>query len=357
MTRNCYQRYDYFEIFQQEGLDRLDFLSRIKVDATNYLKSIPNGNVQKIPLITHHVYCFFSENSRPLGEVDIEKTVKSIERLNKVHEGFIHLLWTDRPGNIPNEIKELPRMIIKGLSEFKDHILYKNVEYLLEKAIHDRSFASSASNIIRLMAVKEYGGMYTDMDFEIYDAGAILQHTRNLNFFAAFELPYKNNDIGNCFFAASPEHPIIQEALSLVERNLPCFYTDCIGSNEIPLYVQRPCTKKDGVINRVGVLVINVAYEKANNHDDNMDLVFPSPYVNDVDFARAITPKSRCHKECILDCENHIEKEFEQYVCLEDTDICLERLGSDLFCSTWGRPDFTDQINYPPHELTEHIEL
>lgn len=71
---------------------------------------------------------------------------------------------------------------------------------------------SSKSNVVRLWAIKEYGGVYVDMDFNWNkNIDKWLQHKA----FAAKEKPQR---YCNAFFGAVPNHPWINRQFQLLDK-------------------------------------------------------------------------------------------------------------------------------------------
>ena len=331
-NKQCYRwMEDIAEKFRQEGFDYEIFNNKIAKGAIDYFKFTENSNEQRIPLITHHIYFSNLKSPTELTSIYKDKLEKSVSRLNDAQDGFIHYFWTNTPDIIPNGIKTLNGVEICNLSEFEDHILYSHIKEVIEDEEPKETFHFvRASDIVRVMAVEKYGGIYFDLDYEIYNAPEMLRYTKNLNFFNSFEC-FAEINIGNAFIAASMEHPILTEAINLMQRNL--HHHD--NTMHVPRYIQRPCNMFVDIIQTTGPQMLTIAYEKANNQGNNVDLILPTGVIFDGRYAQYMTPLSVCHVDgVVVPDEIHFEG------------IKLKRAGGDVFCGNWGPPDIFDVIEY-----------
>lgn len=118
---------------------------------------------------------------------------------------ILHQIWI---GNKP-----IPDLHLKWMNKFKllhpDWQFYfwndSNIgEFGVEKLLEICQTRASQSNIIRIEAVKKYGGIYCDTDVEPLRAfDSFLQNEA----FVGWEVP---NRVCNAIFGAIPEHPWLQ---------------------------------------------------------------------------------------------------------------------------------------------------
>ncbi|KKB96407.1 hypothetical protein SZ25_00502, partial [Candidatus Arcanobacter lacustris] len=300
-----FKRFDS-AIFEQEGVDKVEFYQNIKNMFTyrswtfnNFNKFIKDiCNVEqwfsdnkdlaeyKIPANTHVVYFTSDKNPNSWKELYINKYLKTNERLNKADSNFVHYIWTNNPGSIPEQVKSSAGVIVKDLNEFKDHPLIPNLEDLLNKGQTNWKFFVEASDVMRIISQQKYGGIYHDLDYEVFKAKPLVKMMELLSFFAGTEEEGRSDSfIGNAFIASAPNHPVINEMVGIVKRNLNF-------EEGVPKYIVMPYNKFDSVICSTGPMALTIAYAKAKaNNDINDDMIFPPSVLYSVDYARKETAR------------------------------------------------------------------
>jgi ankyrin repeat protein/mannosyltransferase OCH1-like enzyme len=333
----CYEG-DIEEIFTQESInyqledDKLQ--ENVKLKFANIDQHISN-NKSPIPHITHQIYFTAKDSDKVMDELLAEKTIATISRLNEHSDGWQHYIWTNNINNIPQEIIKLDNVKLHNIEELKHHILWKDLNNLLINNKGEKINFVQASDIARLMIVNAFGGLYRDLDNEIYRAKDLIKLLSAYNFIGGKERNNKVTFVGNAFFAATVNHPIIETAVDLVVRNLH------EESQQLPEYVQYPCKAGVKVIYTAGSAALSVAYYKSANQNNNSDVVFPARVFFNVDYARYITPKSLCHKPNEVASIDH-----------ETDDKILRTIAGDPFCGLWSSG--AEKINYPH---TVHYDL
>jgi mannosyltransferase OCH1-like enzyme len=157
--------------------------------------------------------------------------------------------------------------VIKNLNEFSSHALYFRIYEYIAAGPRDKRFFAQAADILRILAVNKYGGIYMDLDYEIYRADYLVKLFRSYDFIGGVqsEEPYPYPVASNAFFASMKSHPILQLVDSMMVRNLM--------TEKIPDYVKYPYSKLISVLFNTGPTVLTVAIYKAA--DVNKDIYLP----------------------------------------------------------------------------------
>lgn len=333
--KKVYEQFDS-QIFVQEGIGDI---GNIESYYYNWIASqthdILDGNysktlVNKIPAITHLVYFNKKNNPASIKNTSIDKIIKTTNRFNYVDENFKHYFWTNDPSIIDESILNILNFEIRLIkNEFQDHLLWNNLQNTLVRAEKDSALFTKASDIFRLMAVDKYGGLYHDLDYEVFLPVGIYRYFKEFNFFNALENSEGRISIGNAMIAASPQHPIIKTAIELVHRNLnPSQHT------YLPEYVTRPKNKFLKVLFETGPVMFTIAYLKANNIEDNLDIILPRSQIYNYEYANYYldSEKNQCKKE-------FVSSEYDPYA--EENLI----LGADMFAGEWTE-NYLTKIHY-----------
>lgn len=132
-----------------------------------------------IPKLIH--YCWFGPSPLPADSQQF------IEGWRKLHPEFEFKYWNEK--NIPD---------------------FPNVKRNLENGQY-----AFASDYIRLWALKEYGGIYLDTDFEVLKP---LDSLCGLNCFVAFQYKKKNKYwVTNAIMGSFPDHPFILDCIKTMD--------------------------------------------------------------------------------------------------------------------------------------------
>lgn len=347
ITKTCYKANEenFIEIFKQEGFDYIEEDKKITARSLNNILNLnQTASNLKIPAITHHIYFFSKSAENKINPFVMQITNNSIERLTKISQEleWKHYIWTNDILSLKSNLNYNSNYIYKNFDEFKNHPLYQK----LIEAIKSNEIArfSEASDILRFMVIEQYGGIYMDMDYEIYNAAYIIKLMKNFDFIAGRESAKTLSNYGSAFLAAKPNHPIAKEMVSLELRN----YSE--KSNR-PAYIKYPCYTSTKIIFNAPTLV-TTAFFKKNNLENNNDLILPSWMIYNFGFAR---DKNKNCRFTGLNLDNFIKEsknikkltqEFNQnlndnhsgniyysYGQHKDFDI----IGADMFCATWAR--------------------
>jgi len=314
------------EIFTQEGIDYYSSNKRLMGDAyykLNHLNEY-SDSVAAIPQVTHQIYLSSKIAPKKMNDICLDITLRTLNRLNQANENWKHYVWTNNPNIIQDDVKNIANVAIRLISEFKDDSLHTKVNLILDQAKLDKAMFSKASDLLRYKILKEVGGLYRDLDYEVYDAVKLLTLMKKFNFLGGKEYPIEPTFIGSAFVGAVAEHPIINEALRLIGRNF--------NNDDVPDYIKYPCTKEFKLLYETGPSVITMAAHKMANVGGDTDLIMPGYHLFNMDYANYINPKSPCHIPGRI------------------VPLNTNTIGADLFCGEWHKEKgYADMIYYSHH--------
>jgi mannosyltransferase OCH1-like enzyme len=262
----CFKNTHTPAILHQENIDEA-LTNKIVFNSIKQIQKIQSQNYNKIysiPLITHHIYFTSNSSPTPIKESVVSNISNSISRLNNYNDKFIHYFWTNNPKIIPVEIAKIPNLIVKNINEFKKDKLYPHLISSIEQGQKHSMYFVQSSDILRIMSLYKYGGIYHDIDYEIYNADILMQYVESFDFIAGIATAIYPDFFytSNAFIAASPKHDVITESKRIIQRNLD-------GIEPLPNYIKFPCSIFYGLINSGGPSVITVAiYKKLNSARD-----------------------------------------------------------------------------------------
>ena len=302
LTERCYNPYkDIKELFIQEKIDYEASDQKVtSASLEKILSFFPDKALEtKIPYITHHIYFSKDTNSKNIiNDFYIEKMKANFNKLNDHNEIWQHNIWTNNPDIFPKELTQIKGVEIRDISVF-----YKNPSYeILLKALDNFNktklplYLAESSDILRLIALQELGGIYNDMDYEIYNAKQLKNYMHKFDFIGGRDKIDKYGYYANSFFAAKANHPIINEALAMIIRNHK-------KQNSSPNYIKYPCTENDRLYFN-GPPLITLSYFKKNNINGNNDLILPAWMILNINFAH--------HKNATCDYSNITKESFNK---------------------------------------------
>ena len=214
--REGYSRWDP-EIYDQEGLDKKTLHQQWKDNSPKEIDFLLKAEVNEqtpyvIPPISHVVY--FTDPAKPKQwkELYVNKYIKTTERLSEQDPNMKHYIWTNDASTVPDEVKALKNVEIRTFDEFQNHELMHNLNDLLEEAKTDPSVFVKASDVARAMAQQAYGGVYHDLDYEVFNAADLIKYMKLSSFIGGKEEEGRfDSFMGNAFIASTPNHPVINE--------------------------------------------------------------------------------------------------------------------------------------------------
>ena len=276
-TNKCYSpQPDLLFVMEQNDINYKNSDQEVVKDSLHKLMNLSDKDSFKIPSITHHVYFTYDDNPIKLKDFFVEKMKANYSKLNNVKEDWNHYIWTNNINLFPDEIKNINGVKIMDLSEFKEHKLYSHLLAAINKGNKLRAYYMEASDMLRLMVLQKFGGIYNDMDYEIYNAIELTKLMKNFDFIGGREPLGEYSYYGNAFMAAKPEHPVINYAVGkLIDYD----------QGNLPKYMQYPCNLFEKLYFTSPPL-LTISYLKENNLGGNSDVILPAWMIYNVDFAR-----------------------------------------------------------------------
>lgn len=226
----------------------------------NKLSNISRDDNPKIPLRSHTIWLTSPDNPIEFPDEYIYWLKESINAC-PTSQGFKHWFWVSDKKKLPKTMNKFKEMDVEvhEVSELGHFTLKPH----FEKELSNKRFGRS-SDIFRIVVLKKFGGIYKDTDYRFHQSFAPLLHL--YNFFSCREP--MSSFIGNAVIAASPDHPVINEYLALLERNY--------GGISAPPYIQR-IPEHDGfkTILMTGPGVLTTAVANALGKGGGVDIIFP----------------------------------------------------------------------------------
>jgi hypothetical protein len=346
ITKQCYKSNNIFlEIFEQEGFD---YKKENQAMVEDGLTKLDNNNLEdrlSIPKISHHIYFTGDKKPKALNAFFVEKMKASFNKLNQVEKGWKHYIWTNKPEIIPSGVAHIPGVEIKSIEEFKGHELYQYLSDSIIKGGDLKPYFSEGSDLLRFMAVEKFGGMYNDMDYEIYNPQGLIRQLHKFDFIGGREITKALGYYGSAFIAAKPNHPILKEAVRRSLRNNEL-------KGEVPDYIKYPCSEFDRIYFNAPPL-LTLSYFTSNNIEGNRDIILPTWMIFNATFARY--KNIDCNydlvtKELFNNREHNLQSLLAAYPIntkeegVPDSNIYFsirdrrnfDIIGADMFCGGWS---------------------
>ena len=292
-TRPALWQWTYItDVFAQEGLTESYEYYKYLQNTEEKLKNIDSyiQDSPKIPHITHTMYFSNSPTPKYMNNVSLKNCIEAANKLNAVDPNFKHYFWTNDAKHVPPSLLNVDNVEVHLIDEFKDHILWDNMQRNLNRPAGDIAALVQLSDFVRWPALEKFGGFYHDADGRVYDAVSLVKYMDAYNFFGTKELKTNDVYIASATIGASPNHPITLEAIRLMERN-----TSPEMEAELPSYFSNPnvaITIKQSC--DTGPMMASIAYANMNNIDGNIDLIFPRCAMHNLEYTWYNTPGTRC---------------------------------------------------------------
>jgi len=274
---------DMIDIFNQEGFNYELENEKVIKNSLSKLADINSDTLElpKIPTITHKIYFTSTDSTTTLNDFYVEELKLNYTNLNSLNTTWKHIIWTNNPRIFPQEVINIQNVEVRNVEEFNYHPAYHDLKDLLEKGNKQKPYFAQASDLLRLVALQKYGGIYSDLDYEIYNVSPLYNLLKKFDFIAGREIPDRYSFYGNAFLAAKPNHPIINDALLRSVRN----YNIDPKDSSVPQYLKFPCNNYDKLYFN-GPLLITLSYFSKNNTDGNNDIILPPWIIFNLNFAR-----------------------------------------------------------------------
>jgi len=333
-VRRYSQYKDFFERLNQEGVPHVSKLKKKKLsDFMDFHRDT------KIPLIEHVVYLFRDDTSS-MASYLIDKIRRNYANLKSKNKEWKLFFWTNNENCVPKSLRDLVGLEVKNINSLKHHRLYENLSYLIQQSTTSteyKAILTQASDVVRIMALHEVGGIYHDCDYLIDKSDELTKYMKGYGLIVGLESDSSNADLGNAFLGATQNHPMIKLATKLIYRNL--------NNDNAPEYVQYPINKFDKIIFETGPALITAAYyvflDVVSDYGGTDDsVILPDKILFNTNWARAQISDGQ-------KCTHH--GDVDQCFVFEEQEICS--IGGDLLCGTWGsHPGFFDPL---PSEIVQ----
>ncbi|MEI6789991.1 MAG: glycosyltransferase [Myxococcaceae bacterium] len=316
------------EIWQQESLEFGNYQEKI---FSGLLKqSVFKENLvtdSKIPKILHIVW--LSDPKKPAGlkKKDLDLVEKKIKILSG-NSNWEFYFWSNIAAENLGETSELIQrhgVQIKKIEDLKSPLVR-----IFDQLIDDKKFVV-VSDIVRILAVLEFGGFYTDNDYELFRS----LDENYLKFDSIFSLGIvKDSHLQNAFFAAKKEHPILGAAHRLMVRN---FLGVSITGEKInvPEYVSSMGDYFSQVIVITGPWMLSLAFDIGANISGNHDLVLPAGVALFLLNKASESEKKIYEKNPVLFCADARSKLLILGNACEHV-LSVEKLGNDSWEMSWN---------------------
>lgn len=328
---------DFIPRMSQEGINYPTLISKLENNFAFKLKTLSHPQHQaalKISSFTQMIYLFKEGASKSLSENNIEKIIRTTDGLNKINNDYQHYFWTNNATNISPKIKALDNLkVIDDFSEFTGHKLYHIFNELLNeanKALDPVPALTQASDILRLMIIQKYGGIYHDVDYEIFLHKLFDKLTHEYSLILTQESS-NERDVANFLIASAPGHEVINTTIDEVYRNF---------NNLAPAYVKYSEDKINLLVYETGPCALSVGFFRyAQNNPTNDDyLFFIKGGLTNHELARSTEPLNEKCKN-----ENNIIIPKE----LLFANQTVPNIGADTMCGSWGNAQgFDKQLKY-----------
>lgn len=254
---------------KQEGtsLEKMDQQRRDLYEKNNMgslLKADPDlldSTTYKIPLVTHKIWVTSDDAPKNPSLQYIKWLENSIEH-NPLSDGWTHYFWIESKEKLPELTKLLENHPTIKLMELKDldtSTFVTGDTYL--KAIKNKKFGK-ASDIIRLELLRQFGGFYLDTDYELFQSLAPYSKAYDM----MMGLEPMSVYLCNAFMGARPDHPVVNKALEMIQRNL---------SENAPDYIKNAPDNGFKTIIETGPALVTTAFNLAAGQGDDVDIIMP----------------------------------------------------------------------------------
>lgn len=324
----CYNSWDIPDIMAQEGIP-YNNAKELRQKNFDLMDNLNDCNIPKIPHISHHIWFTSPLNPREIKDKDLDSVKKTIATLDSKNCDWVHYLWTNNKALIPNSIEKLEKL---GIEVRNINEIEHKLDLPLKYALNENAFGM-ASDIFRYAVVESLGGIYFDMDYQLYYPLDAMTCTFN-SFFGLDD--FGERYFGNAFLAASPHHPVLGTAVDLVARN---FLSEKECPN-CPDYIKYPCSLFAKTITKTGPTVLTIAYYKSAHQNDNIDigLNHGTVFRLDTSFPEGVLPEQKfaplyfMHDNLLMVSSDN-KLEFAQF-------------GNDSYSGSWIKEEYFNIIDY-----------
>ena len=273
-----------------------------------HLNNTITGPLPRIPRKLHHIWVTNEKIKKEISDTDIQYMSDSYNVITRGDQPWEHIVWTNNKNSIPISVEKLEAhgIRVREISELKDELkLGEKIDDLIEKGLFGMAFDAARLDIVRIC-----GGVISDMNFEF---------SRGLKS-DIFSYDFFTNSYGNAAvvfqgFGTIPHHPILEEAVDLINKN----YDDQVKIAAL-LGVREDSKQLTHAITG-GQLTI--AYHRQANKHGTIDVLYPYNTENADDIYQGKMSYKR-RKECFT-----IHKKYLGDLCSEELGLLEKNLDLD----------------------------
>ena len=219
--------------------------------------------INKIPYVIHHIWINFESPQREINKTDINNIIKNKELFaNDFANGanqWNHTLWTNNKNLISHsgKLKKENNIEIRSFQDNKTEFRsIKIIDELIKNGTMEQ--LREATYLLRYNILERFGGVYADLNFQFNRSIKSEMH----------KYDFITTDFAGYFFAAKANHPIISNAIDLLERNLVT----------PPAYINSVDSYNNSFVKEmlISTIPLGLAYLNSSNKNSNIDIVYPS---------------------------------------------------------------------------------
>lgn len=192
-------------------------------DGTFYDSNNLPINNHPIEKISHHIWIKSHQNKgrngniKEISEKNLKNLIDKSTKIDSSSSNFIHILWTNDKGLIPDTIDKLKdtSIEIREINTLNDDI--ENLD-LIVGLIEDGIYGL-AVDVLKYEVVRIHGGIVSDLNYHFYthDLSPLLD---SYSFFTQSMTQARSVMHENSMFAANKEHIILTETCNMINMSL-----------------------------------------------------------------------------------------------------------------------------------------
>lgn len=272
------RKVNVMEVLQNDGIIPSNYtakdLKAIRLKNLDKLdKALPETVTYKIPAILHIVWVTNKNNPTEIQEKYLEMIANNLKILamNK-NLSWKFNLWVNDISLIPHTTSALSEIGFT-IKQLEEEFKLMNEEQLYQKLceLTNEKYYALVSNIIRYVALEEYGGIYLDTDYELFKVPYKLMKAYD---FVAGSINTNEHSLENNVILTKPHHPIMKRIVSLSKMNL-------LDPENAPERIHHPCSFYDETVLLSGSPVLAPAFYSESHKDGNIDIIFDKKTMTD----------------------------------------------------------------------------
>lgn len=218
IIRQYYGILDFFRnyIFKFEEIHFKSFFNQRedlykKYSLEEMLKD-PLPSTPRVPFNIFNIWLTDEANPKELDPRFLE-IMKNNSRKNSRLNGWNYYFLVQDPELLPATKAALENTDIQMI-KYTDILTSLDMHSEFTEALAEKNFGK-ASDILRVEAIRKLGGIYLDIDLQIFHSLKLYCYLYD----SMFGIQPMDEYLGNAFIACSPNHPIMEELVNLIKRN------------------------------------------------------------------------------------------------------------------------------------------